>query len=77
MRAAGIAGAFGQRSAGSLSVAGRRNQRQAHRDHRAPDVAQGENYRPGRYVIALGRSGGQTRLRGRKQEGRRERRQTG
>jgi len=55
----------------------RLHQRQAHRDHRAPDVAQGESYRSGRYLVALGRSGGQTLLWGRKQEGRGKGRQTG
>jgi DNA-directed RNA polymerase subunit beta' len=47
LRTAGIAGTFGRRSAGSLSSARRDDQRQAHRDHRAPDVAQGAHHRSG------------------------------
>jgi DNA-directed RNA polymerase subunit beta' len=41
LRPAGIAGAPGQRSPGGLPPPGRDHQRQAHRDHRPPDAAQG------------------------------------
>jgi hypothetical protein len=39
------AGASRQRGAGGLPPPGRRNQRQAHRDHRPPDAPQGEDHR--------------------------------
>ncbi len=50
-------GAHGQRSAGGLSPPRRGNRRQAHRDHRPPDAAQGEDHRSRRYRDALGRPG--------------------
>jgi DNA-directed RNA polymerase subunit beta' len=46
-----------QRGPGGLPPPGRRNQRQAHRDHRPPDAAQGEDHRPGRHELPLGRAG--------------------
>ena len=56
LRPAGIAGTSRERSAGSLSPAGRDDQRQAHRDHRAPDAAQGAHHRAGRHRRSSGAS---------------------
>ncbi len=58
---------LGQRGAGGLPPPGRGDQRQAHRDHRPPDAAQGEDHRAGRHLAPLGRSGGPPRLRRREQ----------
>ena len=52
----------GERNPGSLPVAGRQYQRQAHRGDRSPDDALGESGRSGRYGVPAGRAGGQVRL---------------
>jgi DNA-directed RNA polymerase subunit beta' len=46
-----------QRNPGSLSLAGREDQRQAHRNDRSPDAAEGRNHRWWRHHPAAGRTG--------------------
>src|SRR5438270_801180 len=47
----GAAGLSGERDPGSLPIAGREHQRQAHRSHRAPDDALGQSRGCGRYQL--------------------------
>jgi DNA-directed RNA polymerase subunit beta' len=56
LRSSGTAKVSGRRSPAGLSSAGRGNQRQAHRDHCAPDAAQSPYHQSGRYRLSLGRA---------------------
>ena len=55
----------GRRGAGGLPPAGREDQRQAHRGHRASDAPAGAGHRSRREQLPLGRSSGEVALRGR------------
>ena len=75
LRTAGSSGIPRQRSPGGLPPPGRRNQRQAHRDHCPPDAPQGEDHRAGRHQLPLGRTDRPAHVRGREPSGRSQGRQ--
>ena len=59
----------GERDPGGLPTAGRADQRQAHRDDRSPDAAEGRDPRAGRHRPAQGRPPRQARSRRRERQG--------
>ena len=67
----------GQRDPGGLPTAGRADQRQAHRDDRSSDAAEGRDPRAGRHRPDQGRPPRQARVRRRERQGRGPRRPPG